>query len=207
VQFVAHDFLKLTHRGTNRGSYELLKDALFRLRSTTVETTITSGGQRNHRGFGWIDTFEIVEDERPDGSRRMRAVEITLSDWMYRALTKERRVLSISPQYFELEGGLERRLYQLARKHVGRQRQWKIGLPLLAQKVGSAQELRFFKRDLKRIIEADNIPDYRFAVNGESNIEVSPEAADAGFVLKNVPNDRLMVIVTPKSKRLAAPDD
>jgi len=30
---------------------------------------------------------------------------------------------------------------------------------------------------------------------------------DAGFVLKNVPNDRLMVIVTPKSKRLAAPDD
>jgi plasmid replication initiation protein len=207
VQFVAHDFLKLTHRGTNRGSYELLKDALFRLRSTTVETTITSGGQRNHRGFGWIDTFEIVEDERPDGSRRMRAVEITLSDWMYRALTKERRVLSISPQYFELEGGLERRLYQLARKHVGRQRQWKIGLPLLAQKVGSAQELRFFKRDLKRIIEADNIPDYRFSVNGESNIEVSPEASDAGFVLKNVPNDRLMVIVTPKSKRLAAPDD
>jgi plasmid replication initiation protein len=207
VQFVAHDFLKLTHRGTNRGSYELLKDALFRLRSTTVETTITSGGQRNHRGFGWIDTFEIVEDERPDGSRRMRAVEITLSDWMYRALTKERRVLSISPQYFELEGGLERRLYQLARKHVGRQRQWKIGLPLLAQKVGSAQELRFFKRDLKRIIEADNIPDYRFSVNGESNIEVSPEASDAGFVLKNVPNDRLMVIVTPKSKRLAASDD
>jgi plasmid replication initiation protein len=207
VQFVAHDFLKLTHRGTNRGSYELLKDALFRLRSTTVETTITSGGQRNHRGFGWIDTFEIVEDERPDGSRRMRAVEITLSDWMYRALTKERRVLSISPQYFELEGGLERRLYQLARKHVGRQRQWKIGLPLLAQKVGSAQELRFFKRDLKRIIEADNIPDYRFSVNGESNIEVSPEASDAGFVLKNVPNDRLMVIVTPKSKRLAGPDD
>jgi plasmid replication initiation protein len=115
--------------------------------------------------------------------------------------------LSISPQYFELEGGLERRLYQLARKHVGRQRQWKIGLPLLAQKVGSAQELRFFKRDLKRIIEADNIPDYRFAVNGESNIEVSPEASDAGFVLKNVPNDRLMVIVTPKSKRLAASDD
>lgn len=207
VQFVAHDFLKVTHRGTNRGSYELLKDALFRLRSTTVETTITSGGQRNHRGFGWIDTFEIIEDERPDGSRRMRAVEITLSDWMYRALTKERRVLSISPQYFELEGGLERRLYQLARKHVGRQRQWKIGLPLLAQKVGSAQELRFFKRDLKRIIEADNIPDYRFAVNGETNIEVSPQAASEGVALRTIPNDRLMVIVTPKAKHASVSGD
>lgn len=205
IRFTARDFLVLTHRGTGKVSYELLKDALFRLRSTTVETTITSAGQRNHRGFGWIDSFEIVEDERPDGSRRMSAIEITLSDWMYRALTKERRVLSISPEYFRLDGGLERRLYQLARKHVGRQRQWKIGLALLAQKVGSSQDLRFFKRDLKRIIDADSLPDYRFAINGETNIEVDPGLLAQGFKLKTVPNDRLLVIVTPKGRRLDPP--
>lgn len=207
VQFIAHDFLKLTHRGTNKGAYELLKDALFRLRSTTVETTIASGGQRNHRGFGWIDSFEILEDERPDGKNRMRAVEITLSDWMYRALVKDRRILSISPDYFKLDGGLERRLYQLARKHVGQQRQWKIGLTLLAQKVGSIQDLRFFKRDLKRIIEADNIPDYRFAISGETNVEFEPEALaelKANGHYKPIPNARLMVLVTRKSKRTSA---
>lgn len=205
IQFIAHDFLKLTHRGTNKGAYELLKDALFRLRSTTVETTIASGGQRNHRGFGWIDSFEILEDERSDGKRRMRAVEITLSDWMYRALVKDRRILSISPDYFKLDGGLERRLYQLARKHVGQQRQWKIGLVLLAQKVGSIQDLRFFKRDLKRIIEADNIPDYRFTISGETNVEFEPEALaelKANGHYKPIPNARLMVLVTRKSKRL-----
>lgn len=204
VQFIAHDFLKLTHRGTNKGAYELLKDALFRLRSTTVETTIASGGQRNHRGFGWIDSFEIIEDEKPDGSRRMRAVEITLSDWMYRALVKDRRVLSISPDYFKLDGGLERRLYQLARKHVGQQRQWKIGLALLAQKVGSIQDLRFFKRDLKRIIEADNIPDYRFNIAGETDVEIDPEfkaELKAAGHLKTVSNARLMVVVTRKGRR------
>lgn len=200
IKFVAHDFLKLTHRGTNKGAYELLKDALFRLRSTTVETTITSGGQTNHRGFGWIDSFEVVEDEKPDGSRRMKGVEITLSDWMYRALIKERRVLSISPDYFRLDGGLERRLYQLARKHVGRQRSWKIGLPLLAQKVGSSQELRFFKRDLHKIIKADNIPDYKFEINGETNVEFSPEYL-AENPVKAIPNDRLIVLVTPRGKR------
>ncbi len=200
IQFIAHDFLRITHRGTNKGAYELLKDALFRLRSTTVETTIASANQRNHRGFGWIDSFEIIETEKADGSRRMKAVEITLSDWMYRALIKERRVLSISPDYFKLDGGLERRLYQLARKHVGQQRQWKIGMALLAQKVGSVQELRFFKRDLKSIIEADNIPDYRFDVSGETNIEFSDEIKASG-VIKPIPNSRLMVIVTRRSKR------
>ena len=207
IQFIAHDFLKLTHRGTNKGAYELLKDALFRLRSTTVETTIASGGQRNHRGFGWIDSFEILEDERPDGKNRMRAVEITLSDWMYRALVKDRRILSISPDYFKLDGGLERRLYQLARKHVGQQRQWKIGLTLLAQKVGSIQDLRFFKRDLKRIIESDKIPDYRFAISGETNVEFEPEALaelKANGHYKPIPNARLMVLVTRKSKRASA---
>lgn len=204
VQFIAHDFLKLTHRGTNKAAYELLKDALFRLRSTTVETTIASGGQRNHRGFGWIDSFEIVEDEKPDGSRRMRAVEITLSDWMYRALVKERRVLAISPDYFKLDGGLERRLYQLARKHVGQQRQWKIGLSLLASKVGSVQDLRFFKRDLKRIIEADNIPDYRFSIAGETDVEIDPELKaelKAAGHLRPVSNARLIVVVTRKNRR------
>ena len=205
IRFTAREFLVLTHRGTGKASYELLKDALFRLRSTTVETTITSAGQRNHRGFGWIDSFEIVEDIRVDGSRRMSAIEITLSDWMYRALTKERRVLAISPEYFKLDGGLERRLYQLARKHVGRQRQWKIGLALLAQKVGSSQDLRFFKRDLKRIILSDALPDYRFAINGETNIEVDPALVAGGLKLRTVPNDRLIIIVTPKGRQSGSP--
>ena len=205
MRFVAHDFLKMTNRGTNKGSYELLKDALFRLRSTTIETTITSAGQRNHRGFGWLDSFEIVEDERPDGSRRMRAVEITISDWMFRAITKERRVLSISPEYFKLEGGLERRLYQLARKHVGRQRVWRCGLTLLAQKVGTTQDLRFFKRDLREIIEADGLPDYRYAIEGVTDVEVDPALKAQGFALKKVPNERLVVSVRPKGRRTNDP--
>lgn len=205
MRFVAHDFLKVTNRGTNKGSYELLKDALFRLRSTTIETTITSAGQRNHRGFGWLDSFEIVEDEKPDGSRRMRAVEITISDWMFRAITKERRVLSINADYFKLEGGLERRLYQLARKHVGRQRSWRCGLARLAEKVGTTQELRFFKRDLRAIIDADSLPDYRYAIEGVTDVEIDPAFKAQGIKFKPRPNDKLMVTVSPKGKRLAKP--
>lgn len=200
VQFAAHDFLRVTRRGTGKQAYELFKDALFRLRSTTVETTITSGGSFNHRGFGWIETFEIVEDERPDGTRRMRAVEISLSDWMYKAVTKDRRVLSISRDYFSLTGGLERRLYQLARKHVGRQREWKILLPALAEKVGSQQDLRFFKRDVKKVIEADNIPDYRFHLQGDAASVAERALVADGYKGRALAgNDRILVVCHPKS--------
>lgn len=200
IRFAAHDFLKVTQRGTGKQAYELFKDALFRLRSTTVETTITSAGQRNHRGFGWIDTFEIIEEERPDGSRRMRAVEITLCDWMHRAIVTDRRVLAINRDYFALSGGLERRLYQLARKHVGRQKEWRILLPALAEKVGSQQGLRFFKRDLKRVIAADGIPDYRLGLLGDPASEIEQGMRDAGFKMRDAAgNARILVVFVPKT--------
>lgn len=200
VRFAAHDFLKATQRGTGKQAYELFKDALFRLRSTTVETTITSGAQRNHRGFGWIDTFEIIEDERPDGSRRMRAVEVTLNDWMHRAIVKDRRVLAISRDYFSLTGGLERRLYQIARKHCGTQPQWQILLPALAEKVGSQQDLRFFKRDLKRVVEANAIPDYSFGLVGDPASELEASMREDGYKVRaSAGNERILVVVTPKN--------
>jgi plasmid replication initiation protein len=165
IRFHAHDLLRLTGRGTGKQAYELLLDALFRLRSTTIETSITSGDQRERRGFGWIETWRIVE--RKVGEARkpiMAAIEITLNDWMFRALVQDRRVLTINPNYFQLSGGLTRRLYELARKHVGDQDEWRIGLEKLARKVGTTRDNRRFKHDLLRIIDADELPDYRIAI-------------------------------------------
>lgn len=201
VVFAAHDFLRLTNKGVGKTQYERFKDSLFRLRSTTIETTIISGKQRQHRGFGWIETFEILEDEMPDGSRRMRAVAITINDWMYRAITQDRRVLAINRDYFKLKGGLERRLYELARKHCGSQKQWKIGLPALIEKAGSRQSLREFKRDLKKIIEADSIPDYTYGLLGDPASDVERELREAGFNMRAaVDNERVMVLVIPRGK-------
>jgi hypothetical protein len=69
-------------------------------------------------------------------------------------------VLSINPAYFDLTGGLERRLYEIARKHVGRQTEWKVSLLQLAKKCGTMQRnLRRFKFDLKELAELDRLPD------------------------------------------------
>jgi hypothetical protein len=60
--------------------------------------------------------------------------------------------------------GLERRLYEIARKHCGQQKRWQIGLPRLAEKCGTTQELRFFKKDLLRAIERSRLPEYEIAL-------------------------------------------
>lgn len=169
VRFSAHDLLKVTGRGTGKRSYELLLDALYRLRSTNILTSIESAEERDRRGFGWIETWRVVERKTLTGRRIMAAIEITLNDWMFRALVKDRRVLTINPAYFDLESGLGRRLYELGRKHLGEQAIWKIGLEKLARKIGTARELRFFKRDLLKIIRNNTIPDYSLSIETLAN--------------------------------------
>lgn len=169
VKFSAHDLLKVTGRGTGKRSYELLLDALYRLRSTNIVTSIESADERDRRGFGWIETWRVVERKTQSGRKIMAAIEITLNDWMFRALVKERRVLTINPAYFDLDGGLERRIYELARKHLGDQPYWKIGLEKLAKKVGTSRDLRRFKHDFNKIVEGDRLPDYQLSIETLAN--------------------------------------
>jgi hypothetical protein len=52
-------------------------------------------------------------------------------------------------------------VYELARKHCGRQSHWTISLPKLAEKIGySDDDKRNFKRFLGQIVEANDLPEY-----------------------------------------------
>ena len=64
---------------------------------------------------------------------------------------------------------MERRLYELARKHTGHQTEWKVGLDLLHQKSGSKAELKEFRRMIIEIIEGNTLPDYRMVLNKEND--------------------------------------
>ena len=81
---------------------------------------------------------------------------------MYRSvLNAKREMLSIHRKYFELEG-IERRLYELARKHCGRQPFWKVGIETLWKKSGSQGSLKEFRRKIfKNQQDLGAIPDYR----------------------------------------------
>jgi plasmid replication initiation protein len=203
VRIAAYDLLRVTRRHTGKNGYQEIYDALFRLRSTTITTDIRSGGERETRGFGWIDSFRILTRENKAGNRVMQGLEITLNDWTFRALVQDRRVLAINPAYFDLTGGLERRLYEIARKHVGRQSEWKVSLLQLAKKCGTMQRnLRRFKFDLKELATLDRLPDYQlFLVNDHSS--AFAKAMDAGGMRgtrggKRAPNEAVIVVFRPR---------
>ena len=69
-------------------------------------------------------------------------------------------MLPISRDYFRLRRPLDRRLYELARKHCGAKDKWRISIDKLQKKCGSKQERKSFVRHLRETIEADHLPDY-----------------------------------------------
>lgn len=168
MRFKAHDLLIATNRQTSGRGYDLLKDALRRLQGTQIETNLRQGGKEYFKVFGLIDSAEIVRETR-DG--RMLDVEVTLSDWVFDAI-ENNQVLTLNRRYFFLRKPLERRLYELARKHCGQQSEWRVRLVTLLEKCGSGSSVKEFKRLIGKIIEDDAqhdyMPDYAFALDDET---------------------------------------
>lgn len=166
VRFTAYDFLVTTNRPTAGVGYKRMAEALGRLAGTRIETNIETGGYREKAGFGLIDSWRVVE-KSPDDDR-MVAVEVTLPDWLFRAV-RDRQVLTLSRDYFRLRKPLDRRIYELARKHCGHQSRWKVRLAVLHEKSGSTAPLRNFRIDMKALAESDELPDYRMAFDAETD--------------------------------------
>ena len=167
VRFTVHDYLVSTNKPTGGAEYQRLENALERLRGTTIKTDIRTGGQRVKEGFGIIDSWTIIERSADD--ERMIAVEVTLSKWLFNAV-QAHEVLTIHPDYFRLRRPLERRLYELARKHCGHQTLWSIGLELLQEKAGSKGSLRELRRMVREIIEAHTLPEYRMTLDDADKV-------------------------------------
>nr|WP_260102095.1 replication initiator protein A [Phaeobacter inhibens] len=145
--------------GDNRetgDAYRRLREAFERLAGTRITTNIVTGGQEVTSGFGLIESWEIVRKAR---GGRMVNVVVTLSEWIYRAVLSK-SVLTLSRDYFRLRKPLERRIYELARKHCGRQDSWQISVEVLLKKSGSASPRRVFRKMLRDMIAAQPLPDY-----------------------------------------------
>ena len=160
VRLKAYDVLKATNRVTDGRGYDGLRAALVRLQGTQIETNIVTGGKEQLDLFSIIDRARIVRETR-DG--RMQEIEIELSDWVFNAIQAQ-EVLTLHRNYFRLRKPLERRLYELARKHCGRKSEWRISLAALQRKCGSASTPREFRRLVANIVKQDeahnHMPDY-----------------------------------------------
>lgn len=174
LTLVAHDLLMATNRETSGDGYRRLRDAFERLAGTRITTNIVTGPVEDPvevtTGFGLIEEWRIVRRTR---AGRMISVSVTLSEWLYRAVLAH-SVLTLSRDYFRLRRPLERRLYELARKHCGRQPEWRAGVATLAKKTGSASPLRVFRAMLREIVGADALPDYHLVLEPGDLVRVTP---------------------------------
>lgn len=157
VRFTAYDFLTTTNRPTCGAGYERMSDALRRLSGTRIETNIATDGHRERSGFGLVDSWRIVEGDRDE---RMVAVEVTLPDWLLRSV-KAKHVLTLSRDYFRIRKPLDRRIYELVRKHCGAQPKWRVTVATLHKKSGSTAPVRNFRGAVKTLAESNELPDYR----------------------------------------------
>lgn len=167
VRFTMHDFLVTTNRPTSGVGYQRAADALRRLAGTRIETNIETDGYREREGFGLIDSWRVVEKSRDD--TRMVAVEIDLPRWLWRAVTA-RQVLTLSRDYFRLRKPLDRRIYELARKHCGAQSKWRVSLRVLHEKSGSMDTLRNFRGAIRSLVVANELPDYRVSFDQDADV-------------------------------------
>jgi plasmid replication initiation protein len=89
----------------------------------------------------------------------MVQVSVTRSDRLFRAVSAK-SVLTLSQDYFRPCKPLERRVYELARKHCDRQPDWRVSIRVLALKSGSASPAQVFCRMIRDMIVADHLPEY-----------------------------------------------
>lgn len=170
LHLTAHDLLVATNRETSGDSYRRLREAFERLAGTRITTNLVTGGHEVTTGFGLIETWQIARKTR---GGRMVSVAVTLSDWLYRAVLSK-SVLTLSRDYFRLRKPLERRIYELARKHCGRQPEWRISVSVLHHKSGSASPRRVFRAMLREMIATDHLPDYHLSEEPGDILRVIP---------------------------------
>lgn len=158
VRFSARELMMATNRNTDGREYKRVEKAFQRLQGTQFKTNIRTGNKKEVRIFSLIDEGGYVM--REEGEWRLDYCEVVLSDWFMRAI-EANEVVSISEDYFRLRRPLERRIYEIARKHCGNQKRWHIKLSNLQEKTGSNAPLKKFRLNIRQIIESDHLPFYR----------------------------------------------
>ncbi len=167
VRISSRDLLIFANRGTAGKDYKALIEALDRLEGTRIRTNIITGDEEQMEGFGLIDASAVRRKHGLDG--RLIHCEIKLSDWVFNAI-RHNEVLTLHRDYFRLRKPLERRVYELARKHCGQQVSWKVSLEVLLRKSGSQSPEKVFRQMIKTLAASDHLPDYRVEFDSSADM-------------------------------------
>lgn len=165
VHFRAYDYFVATNKQTSGRSYDQLKKSLERLTGTRILTNIETGNEEEIDNFGLLVQYRIHRDK---DSKHMTSIAVELPRWLYRAVINA-EVLTLDRSYFRIGGGLERRLYELARKHCGNQSRWSAKIETLWAKSGSRSPLKAFRHQMSKLTSGNDLPGYRMSYDTDKD--------------------------------------
>ena len=153
--------------GTNEGGrdYDALTDSIDRLHGTNFRTNVLSEGIRADEWFGIIDGARTKKDEV---TGKILSIQLKFSE-MVRHSIRQRDVLTLHPHYFRLRRPVDRRVYELGRKHCGQKPSWACFVKTIWEKSGSKSSLREFRRMLKPAVANEEFPDYSLFLDAEKD--------------------------------------
>jgi len=163
IHFRAYDYFVATNKQTSGRAYDQLKKSLERLAGTRILTNIETGKEEEIDNFGLVVQYRIHRDRE---SKHMTSIAIELPRWLYRAVTSA-EVLTLDRSYFRIRGGLERRLYELSRKHCGNQSRWTANVETLRTKSGSRSPLKAFRHQISKLAVENDLPGYRMTYDAK----------------------------------------
>lgn len=185
------DILKFCRRGDGGRQAEEIEGALDRLKGTTIKTVRerkSPNGQRMMREVeaeGLISGYKVLS--RSDNGR-IASVEIEAPQWLHQEVTegKQPNVLTVHPDYFLIVPGIGRFVYRLARQAAGKsEASWLF--KTVYEHSGSASTFKEFCRLLRKIIHANDLPEY----------ELREEAGQGGPLLVMAYRDRASAELPP----------
>ncbi len=165
IRVSKYQLLEFVGKATGGKSYQQLEKSLDRLQETSIETSIRQDGQRKRWKFSWIADWMAVEHEH---TGKPIAIRFRINEWIYKSIIEEKLVLTIDRKYFELEGGIERFLYRLARKVAGRDSVLCMKMKSLHKRSGSPEKPKKFRDSVVQAIFKGKIPEYHFKIIEES---------------------------------------
>lgn len=200
IEFNFYDALKMTGRGTSGRSYAALKDALHRLRGTSVTTCIKNGDEEITTGEGLISNWKI---RNKTSTGKVLSSSVTLSNWTIEGI-KNKKVKTIHKDYFLLRRPIDKRIYEIVKKHIGSNSIWEIGIDKLKDKTGSGSSRGEFGRLIEASLKSNHLPEFLMAYKSDKkDILVFSRREDNLAV--NSPNDLQLFStdVYEKAKKVA----
>ncbi|MEJ1374529.1 MAG: replication initiator protein A [Candidatus Sedimenticola sp. (ex Thyasira tokunagai)] len=147
----SYALLTATDRGTGGNSYDLLVQAISRIKGTQYsieEDNPEPGVKRRWRALPAFIEDAIVTEY--DDKKRAVSIDIVLGEAFYDALLLH-DVLTFSSDYFLIRGGTERRLYELGRRFCGDKLSFSISLKKLQSRTGNEGTLRKFRENIVKL--------------------------------------------------------